>query len=113
MDDGAHQLHRLRHTFGQLPDLPVCGVTKASFFEQGTAFSRAFPQRKAAQRAHESNSVNGAHRLVKPPFFGQIAYVTRLRYGAVGAKQGPRPSVGINDSKQGPQHGCFARAIWT
>jgi hypothetical protein len=66
----------------------------------------------SAQRTHESNSVNGAHRLVKPALFGQIAHVTRLQNGTVGAKQGPRPSVGINDTKQGPQHGCFARAIW-
>jgi hypothetical protein len=86
---------------------------KASFFEQGTALPLAFPQRKAAQRPHESNSVNGAHRLVKPAFFGQIAHVTRLQNGAVGAKQGPRARVGINDPQQGPQHGCFAGTIWT
>ena len=70
VDDGAEQLHRLRHPLGQLPDRLVDRRAHAMALQHFARPHPPLPQWQSAQRAHEGNRLIGLHRGIQTALFG-------------------------------------------
>ena len=87
VDDGAEQLHGLRHALGEGADRFLRPVAKPVPLEQFNRAAAAFAQRKPAKRAHEGDPVHRGHRRIEAALLGQVADLLRRIERLLAAEQ--------------------------
>ncbi len=111
VNQGAEDLHLLRHALRHLPDLAVGGIAEAMLLEQFAPADAPFGKRQAAQCTDEGNRLEGLHRGIEPALLGKVADGVGDIVGALGPKDTAVALVGVDDAEQHAQRRRLSRAV--